>query len=160
MVTLTDIVDYDNGGLIYLLDRALDSQPKTISWEGEHRLRPGVGALAISTGRDRSHGNLGRVSVVVGEGGFPPEPVGAEFVEEASYLTELGRQYVGSSYYEECQGELAIDLTPPGPARVHVRLFEVAGPHEPYSASAPGYEPRSVPVDVHLLLHIWNEATT
>ncbi|MEV0684781.1 hypothetical protein AB0I35_13040 [Nocardia sp. NPDC050378] len=159
MVTLTDIIDYDNGGLIYLLDRALDSQPRTISWDGERRLRPGVGALAISTGRDRSHGNLGRVSVGVGDGGFPPEPTGAEFIEEASYLTELGREYVGSSYYEECQGELAVGLTPPGPARVHVRLYEVAGPHESYSASAPGHETRSVPVDVHLLLHIWNEAT-
>ncbi|MFD3595557.1 hypothetical protein ACFWU5_22775 [Nocardia sp. NPDC058640] len=155
-MTLTDIIDHD-GGSIYLLDSDLGDQPDTIVSSGDRRLRPGIGALAVGVGQDRANGGLGRVSVDVGDGGFTPEPGDAVFVEECEYLTRQGRQYIGSCYFEECQGELAEPLTPGGAAVVHVRLYELPGPHEPYYASAPGYEARWVPVNVHLLLHIWNE---
>ncbi len=158
MTRSTDIIDYD-GGAIYLLDNQLSSQTDTITAIVGGRLRPGVGALAVNTTHDRSRGNLARVSVEVGGGQFPPEPTDAEFIEEVSFPTELGSQRIGDCYFAECQGELAAPLTPPGPACVHVRLYEISGPHEPYLASAPGYEPRMVPVNEHLLLQLWSEPT-
>lgn len=155
----TDIIDYDEGGCIYLVDEPLRDQMHTLP-SHPARLRAGIGALCIDAGRDRSYGNLARVSVEVGEGGFPPEPESAEFLAEAAYLTEHGSQRLASCYFEECQGELAGTLTPAGPARVHVRLYELPGPHQPYLATAPGHEPRLVPVDPHLLIHLWNEPLT
>ncbi|WP_194837314.1 hypothetical protein [Nocardia sp. XZ_19_369] len=154
----TDIIDYD-GGSIYLLDDDLTKQTDTIPALDTGRLRPGVGAMGIKTVNDRSYGHLARISVEVAAAGFPAEPADAEFIEESSYLTELGCQRIGDCYFAECQGELAAPLTPPGRARVHVRLYEIPGPHDPYRAAAPGYSPRLVPVNEHLLLHIWNERT-
>ncbi|ASF07515.1 hypothetical protein NBRGN_044_00070 [Nocardia brasiliensis NBRC 14402] len=154
MVRLSDVVDYD-GGMIYLLDHDLDQQTATIRMTAGPRLLPGIGALAIRT-RQRQ-GNLARVSVEMGADLYPPEPVDAQFLEEATYRTERGRQYVGSCYYEHCQGQLADPLTGSGPARVHVRLYEVPGPHEPYRATAPGHADRLIDIDEHVLLHIWNE---
>ncbi|MFE3543857.1 hypothetical protein ACFXK0_12895 [Nocardia sp. NPDC059177] len=156
MARSTDIIDYD-GGAFYLLDNQLSDQTDTITAIAGGRLRPGTGALAIKTSEDRSRGNLGRVSVEVGDGQFPPEPTDAEFIDEISYSTELGSQRIGDCYFAECRGELNGTLTPPGPARIHVRLYQVPGPHEPFHASAPGYESRMVPVNEHLLLHLWSE---
>ncbi|WP_146251361.1 hypothetical protein [Nocardia tenerifensis] len=151
------MVDYD-GGLIYLLDHDLDQQTATITMTAGPRLLPGIGALAIRT-RHRQ-GNLARVTVEAGAGRYPPEPADAHFLEEATYTTARGRQYVGSCYFEQCQGQLAEPLTDPGPARVHVRLYEIPGPHEPYLATAPGHADRLIDIDEHLLLHIWNEPLT
>lgn len=151
----TDIIDYD-GGAIYLLDDQLTDQTRTLPVLDTGRLRPGFGILGIKTSNERSYGHLARVSVETADG-FPPEPTDAEFMAETSYLTDLGRQRIGDCYFAACQGDLARPLTPPGPARVHVRLYEIRGPQEPYRAAAPGYEPRLIPVNEHLLLHIWNE---
>lgn len=154
----TDIIDYD-GGTIYLLDDKLTNQTNTIPALDTGRLRPGHGALGIKTVNERSYGHLARISVETADTGFPPEPTDAEFIAETSYLTDLGQQRLGDCYFAECQGELAGTLTPPGPARIHVRVYDIPGPHEPYHATAPGHPPRLVPVNEHLLLQIWNEPT-
>ncbi|MGW5452313.1 hypothetical protein [Nocardia sp. NPDC003979] len=159
MTRSTDIIDYD-GGAFYLLDDQLSDQTDTIPAIADGRLRPGIGALAIKTIQDRSRGNLARVTVEVGDGQFPSEPTDAEFVEETSYLTELGGERIGDCYFAECRGELSGTLTPAGPARIHVRLYQIPGPHKPYHASAPGYESQMVPVNEHLLLHLWSEPSS
>jgi hypothetical protein len=160
MVRMTDVVSYDGAVIGHLLDSDLHRQALTIAFEASgSRLKPGVGALAILAGQGVDYGFMVRISVEVGEGQFPNEPNDAEFIEEAEYLTELGQQYVADYNLEECQGDLAGALTPPGRAIVHVRLYGIEGPHEPYLAAPPGYPSRLIPVAEHLLLHIWNESS-
>ncbi|MEV6562523.1 hypothetical protein AB0M22_42855 [Nocardia sp. NPDC051756] len=158
MATLTDVVDYDGGGF-FVTDADLDEQISTLpSYQPGQRLCPGIGAVRINTTHDLARG-LVRVSVEVGDTSFPAPPENARLLEERSYLTRRGAQRVRDSNLEECQGQLAAPLTAAGPAAVHVRLYEIPGPHEQYLATAPGYADRLIEIDEHLLLHLWNEPT-
>ncbi|QBS39554.1 hypothetical protein [Nocardia sp. CS682] len=141
----TDIVDHADG-FFFLTDDHLDDQLRTISQKTGPRFRPGEGALQIHVAGD----GMARVTVDVSDTGFPAIPVGRELIDECIYTTALGAQRVRHSWLEEAQGQLDDPVTPSGPARVHVRMYKIPGPHEPVTSG--------IEVTEHVLLHIWNEA--
>ncbi|WP_194838824.1 hypothetical protein [Nocardia sp. XZ_19_369] len=141
----TDLVDHADG-FFFLTDDLLDDQLRTISQKTGPRLRPGAGALQLHTATEDG---MARVTVAVSDTALPAPPDDLELIDECTYTTALGAQRLRHSWLEETQGQLRDPITPPGPARVHVRMYEVPGPHEPLVSG--------IEVTEHILLHIWNQ---
>ena len=151
---LTDVAYYEEDCYLLITDDHVIDQLMTIDFSNpipNHPwLRRGIGALLILS--DELHtGGYVRVTVEIGQDRLPDPRPDLGLCDEWDYPTELGSQRVRQSELDELFGELSDPITPPGPARVHVRMYKMPGPHKPYT-------PEHRVVDAHIFLQIWNKS--
>lgn len=133
----------------YVTDRHLQDQTSTIDYSRSpnSHLHVGVGAAAINTPAGFEYGKADIVVEICEH-----EPAASvelwDGVEESSYATQQGLQQVRDTFLEEGVGDLAVPMTQPGPAIVHLRVHWVHREHPD-----PGH------LSLRYLMQMWTTAT-